>query len=736
MTRRRRRRRTTTSEPLRQAAGLALLLLAGCAGVARQGGREPETGLERGLHFVEVPQRADPIAISSRDQRPEGQPELVERVFDEVDVDSNSRIKIRVLEDQLFAEAASPPSRERLAELEARQALLSQTLAVYGEWLEQIKAVIEAWGAHLASPDDQAALETFIGLRNEANTRRTAINRGLRTYRDALRERRDALGRAAAAAEQAGGEDPAQRAAREDELRALASKLDQIEQVSQDRVGLSGLEEFLTAEIEAFQAEIEGEIRESGVTLKLEAFLLAPGKDPVALHLRHYDRLLDREVRVDSISGLDQSVPEIARMVKLAKDVAEAANAVRTKEQEAEAAFADISPQVGQRLQGLLDEYRALREELDEDALEERVAATRAAYGAYFDAVKAALAGAASEAADQADVLRRELETTVQEFAALQEVLGTVHELREHVASIRRSLDDVTADSVLDVAVELGEAEETLGRLKASLGALFGGQLQQLVQHLRDQIVAKATEIAGQAASDLVTQTGTAWETSGARRSTEEWRALAARAAAFLAALEPLLAKDVRRALSPETVNPAAFEVPLSQALDTEIDLRRTGRKPGDLVMLRATVSRGGEVLRSSESSFRVERYGWHASLDPSLVLVRPDELASGETDYSFAPALVWAWTHYPRPDEDGWWSWVERALQPAYGLHAILLNFDSENDTEVGLGPNLSLWRNRLQFGIGYNFMADDSDDGQIYYFVGSSLIPLLQALGYAEDL
>ena len=35
------------------------------------------------------------------------------------------------------------------------------------------------------------------------------------------------------------------------------------------------------------------------------------------------------------------------------------------------------------------------------------------------------------------------------------------------------------------------------------------------------------------------------------------------------------------------------------------------------------------------------------------------------------------------------------------------------------------------LQGGVGRNLFVDHRDDGAIYYFVGSSLIPVLQALG-----
>jgi len=69
------------------------------------------------------------------------------------------------------------------------------------------------------------------------------------------------------------------------------------------------------------------------------------------------------------------------------------------------------------------------------------------------------------------------------------------------------------------------------------------------------------------------------------------------------------------------------------------------------------------------------------------------------------------------------------RPLQPGFGLHAIFLNFD--NDPGICLGGTLSLWNDRLQFGLGYNLSASRADEGQVYYFVGSDLIGLLQTVG-----
>jgi hypothetical protein len=67
-------------------------------------------------------------------------------------------------------------------------------------------------------------------------------------------------------------------------------------------------------------------------------------------------------------------------------------------------------------------------------------------------------------------------------------------------------------------------------------------------------------------------------------------------------------------------------------------------------------------------------------------------------------------------------------------GIHTAFLNFDTGESSEaiqIGLGATLALWENRLQFGAGYNLMADSNDDGRYYFFVGTDLIGLLQTVG-----
>jgi len=173
---------------------------------------------------------------------------------------------------------------------------------------------------------------------------------------------------------------------------------------------------------------------------------------------------------------------------------------------------------------------------------------------------------------------------------------------------------------------------------------------------------------------------------------------------------------------------PESFDVDLENLQDTSINLKKVELQAGDTILVKATLKEPGRKPVESTAEFKITHYGWHARLSPSVVLVRPDQLASGNTEFRFAPALGWMHHYRPRPSANDFLQ-IVGAFQPALGMHSTFLNFD--NESGIGLGGTLSFWNDRLQFGLGYNLSASSSDEGEIYYFIGSDLIGLLQAAG-----
>lgn len=178
---------------------------------------------------------------------------------------------------------------------------------------------------------------------------------------------------------------------------------------------------------------------------------------------------------------------------------------------------------------------------------------------------------------------------------------------------------------------------------------------------------------------------------------------------------------------------------PMADALPTRIELERTIAQLGDRIALRSSlIGEDGALLAPvGEAHFRVEQLGWHSAYHPSVVLARPFERSVEDATFRFTPGIAWLHSYTPRYDEDGFWADLMRATDMSFGPHALLLQFDSAVEVEIGLGVTLGLWDGVLQIGAGVNLMASDGASRQ-YFYIGSSLIPLAQAVqgGFASAL
>lgn len=168
----------------------------------------------------------------------------------------------------------------------------------------------------------------------------------------------------------------------------------------------------------------------------------------------------------------------------------------------------------------------------------------------------------------------------------------------------------------------------------------------------------------------------------------------------------------------------------LAGARATELDLTRTIARPGDRLLLRAAIAdaAGAALGGTYEARLRVAQLGWHSEFHPSVVLARPAEAGAAEAEFRFTPGVAWLHAYSPRHDESGAWADWMRATQASFGPHALLLQFDTEDEVEIGLGLTAGFWDGVLQVGVGYNLMADGGQDRH-YFYVGSSMIALAQA-------
>ena len=222
------------------------------------------------------------------------------------------------------------------------------------------------------------------------------------------------------------------------------------------------------------------------------------------------------------------------------------------------------------------------------------------------------------------------------------------------------------------------------------------------------------------------------------RENLEEYVSDVRQGAALVTNVVVLLGRTQTRDMAEMPVSPLlAFNVPVAQLKDTFIDLEATPRQIGDTIVVKATLTDETTPPEIAEARFRVGRYGHYAELSPAVVLVKPIELAGGDDGFRFAPTLSWMHHWAPRPENPSLWADTFRALDPAIGIHSAFTNFNSatsSDSVQIGIGATLSLWKDRLQFGVGYNLMARSNDEGRRYFFIGSDLIGLLQAIGVGK--
>jgi hypothetical protein len=673
----------------RRALAAAAAFLAACSSLPQQGAK-PSNELERALYFVEAPRAGGKRAISGDSVELGAK---VTKVVPRAEVDVNSRIDVRVSQEELVGGSGSQVSRERMAELEGHRDRLTHVLAAYAEWLAARPAVLEAYARVLELPVEDAADREHPTWK-AFESAQLAQSQRFRVFSRVLIE---------------------QYAARDPEI---AAALDEIS----DSSTLAGLHELVSGLVERFQGEIDAEIAARDAALRLEAFVLADGKDPEAIHLEGYDRLDQKRVEIDSARAFDVSAEDLAAIVSMTVDVANAAKKVDEENADYLEAFGAISPRIAARLGELDARVRELAAALDADALRQRLESTRAAIQSFADA---AVDAARDEEREAAAAARRRLQDA---FDDVRRLLEDGRSIARELRALRESFGQRRPADLLAAVRRAADLQPRIAEWLRALDGVAG------TSQAREALAKRATDALGEALAsldaDVRARWAAAWEASDAKRELEGWAQLFESARQLAREARAILGIAGGAALPEDARVAEAIEVPIAEVQDTWIDLRRTGRKVGDAVVLRATLSEKGEVVRTSDFEFDVVRHGYHDALVPSVVLVRPDRLAGAAEDFEFAPSLTWAHAYYPRPEESGWFDRFCRTMRPSLGVHAILLDFDDDQATEIGLGGTFAIWGDRLQLGAGVNLMAEGDDEGRYYYFIGSSLIPLLQAL------
>lgn len=684
-------------------AAARLLVLAAPAVLAASACRSTDTLLPasndvaRGVEFTEYDRD-----VAYRISRPKEGKRLVPYP---VGVDVDGALEVKLHKDELTRGELGADVVDRAQELAARTAEVRGMLA----WLETandhlLQSVAEA--------DDLLALPFDERQRPATKARLDALVRRAADVEVELLDRLDAL----FPEDSEGGEriDAALE-------QGLTGVLAAVSAVANEEIAR------LEREYAAFEARFAA--AQSGKKLRIEAFLLRGGDaEPVAVHVPGYDEIAAGNVRTLDRLGLrlnDEERARLAEGVEASRELAEAANRLRRKQATVAAAVADLQTESARRIGELAVQIDATIDTLDGGALAERLERLAADLRTLTDQVAADVRAAAEARADELTALPDELLEGMR--TELAEPIITALELLQRARALADEIEELQSADIAEIAALVGRihgwvtdarafAEGPLAQAFATAAARLG--------ELDDRVLAILTSDLEDVPKAVVAR----WRDAPARAELDALRRDVHALLRLVDGLVRVLTGAGFRADQELVRDARGLDVDLETAPDTRIDLRRTSRTEGDELVIKATLLAGDAQIEESRASFLLTRYGWHASIEPSVVLVEADRLAGADDSGGFAPAVAWMHSYTPRPDQGGPWCAVQRALDVGVGVHAAFLSYDPENDAELGLGASLSFWGQRIQLGYGYNLMADGADDGEYYAYVGSSLFALLQ--------
>ncbi|MEM7306052.1 MAG: hypothetical protein AAF682_05245 [Planctomycetota bacterium] len=144
----------------------------------------------------------------------------------------------------------------------------------------------------------------------------------------------------------------------------------------------------------------------------------------------------------------------------------------------------------------------------------------------------------------------------------------------------------------------------------------------------------------------------------------------------------------------------------------TQLDLIDTGqRSPGDALVFRIgfvkvdpeTSEAQGTPTTLEQHQFELEQILVHFESAVTLGFADPNGRAEVNSTWQVVPAYSLLLKRGSRQS-----GYHNRLLDPGYGLHMSALDFDGDDTPELGVGVVLSLFRDYLQAGYGYNLSED----------------------------
>jgi len=167
---------------------------------------------------------------------------------------------------------------------------------------------------------------------------------------------------------------------------------------------------------------------------------------------------------------------------------------------------------------------------------------------------------------------------------------------------------------------------------------------------------------------------------------------------------------------------PGAIPRPLDKLEPAEVDLRRAGITPGDMVELDVGFFRKTQYDQPEKRisyTARTVLTDWHRRFSSDLIFVR-GEKGFGSEEFKPNVGVTLEWHYGSRTKSPGF---LER-LDMGVGVHAANLDQDADETIELGAGVNFSFLDGLIRFGYGYNVSAEQHPN---YYWFGFELFSML---------
>jgi len=167
---------------------------------------------------------------------------------------------------------------------------------------------------------------------------------------------------------------------------------------------------------------------------------------------------------------------------------------------------------------------------------------------------------------------------------------------------------------------------------------------------------------------------------------------------------------------------PGAIPRPLDKLEPAEVDLRRAGLTPGDIVEVDVGFFKKTQYTQPEKRityTAQTVLTDWHRRFSSDLIFVR-SEKGAGSDEYKPNVGVTLEWHHGTRNKSPGFFERLDMGV----GIHAANLDQDADETIEMGAGVNFSFLDGLIRFGYGYNLSAEKHPN---YYWFGFELFSML---------